>query len=612
MTVPPGFSVQLFAGEPDVKQPVAFAMDDRGRLWVAENYSYPRRQPEGEGRDRILIFEDVDGDGTFDRRSIFIEGLNLVTALEIGFGGVWVGAAPHLLFIPWSQATDKPAGPPQVVLDGWGYQDTHNTLSTFVWGPDGWLYGGHGVASHSRVGPPGAADDERQRLDGGVWRYHPTRKVFEVFAEGHTNPWGLDFNDHGHLFVTGCVIPHLWHVIQGGYYQRLFGQHKNPHTYEDLKTIADHRHWAGENSHAGREGYRDEKGELRTFPADYDVGGGHAHAGGMIYLGGSWPAAYRNRIFMNNLHGHRLNVDVIERKGSGYLGRHAPDFLFTRDRWSLILNLQYGPDGSVFMIDFYEKNLCHNPNPGLYDRSNGRLYKITYDQHGPRREPVGDLQELTDSQLAALQLHENDWYVRHARRILQERAQRGGLSPEARKRLREILNNPDVTRQLRALWALHATDSSSETDLLDCLGRSEHLRAWAIQLLAEQKTVSGPALGKFRSLARSDPSPMVRLYLAAAVQRLPLAQRPEILVELLSHAEDAHDHNLPLMYWYATEPVVGADQAVALDLLRRAEIPLVRKFIARRMMFGSQALCAKKKVADDSLPLASSLRRERL
>ncbi|MEO5803721.1 MAG: PVC-type heme-binding CxxCH protein, partial [Verrucomicrobiota bacterium] len=227
MTVPPGFKATLFAGEPDVKQPIAFAIDHRGRLWVAEAYTYPKRAPEGEGKDRIIVFEDTDGDGKFNKRTVFMEGLNLVSGIELGFGGVYVGAAPYLMFIPIADGDEpKPAGKPEILLDGWDFaRDTHETLNSFKWGPDGWLYGCHGVFCPSLVGKPGATESERQWMDAGIWRYHPTKKVFEVFAEGTSNPWGFDFDEHGQLFEEACVIPHLFHMIQGGRYQRQGGEH---------------------------------------------------------------------------------------------------------------------------------------------------------------------------------------------------------------------------------------------------------------------------------------------------------------------------------------------------------------------------------------------------
>ncbi|MEZ6145608.1 MAG: hypothetical protein R3B91_09390 [Planctomycetaceae bacterium] len=216
MSVPQGFHVTLAAGEPQVHQPIAFAIDDRGRLWVAEAYTYPQRAPEGEGRDKIIILDDTDHDGTLDSRKVFMEGLNLVSGIEVGFGGVYIGAAPYLLFVPDQDGDDRPDAEPEVLLDGFGYQDTHETLNSFIWGPDGWLYGCHGVFTHSRVGKPGTPDDERIPLNAGVWRYHPTRHEFDVFARGTSNPWGVDFNDRGQSFITACVIPHLWHMIQGG------------------------------------------------------------------------------------------------------------------------------------------------------------------------------------------------------------------------------------------------------------------------------------------------------------------------------------------------------------------------------------------------------------
>src|SRR5690606_6815271 len=252
MKLPEGFKATLAAAEPDIVRPISFTIDARNRLWVAEGHTYPIRAEEGQGRDRILIFEDTNGDGTLDSRKIFMEGLNLVSGIEVGMGGLWVGAAPYLLYIPIDFEKDQPAGPAQILLDGWGYQDTHETLNNLRWGPDGWLYGVHGVFTHSKVGMPGTPDDQRIPLNAAVWRYHPTRHVFEVFSEGTSNPWGIDFNDYGHAFITACVIPHLYHVIQGARYQRQAGKHFNEHTYDDIKTIADHVHWVGNRGpHAG-------------------------------------------------------------------------------------------------------------------------------------------------------------------------------------------------------------------------------------------------------------------------------------------------------------------------------------------------------------------------
>ncbi|HTO05199.1 MAG TPA: PVC-type heme-binding CxxCH protein, partial [Opitutus sp.] len=217
-----GFQAELIAAEPDVHQPIAMAIDEKGRLWIAEAYSYPNKQPVGEGKDRLIILEDQDGDGTFETRKVFIEHLNLVSGFELGFGGVWVGAAPELLFIPDRNRDDRPDGPPEVLLDGWGYQDTHETLNSFTWGPDGWLYGVQGVFTESLIGKPGTPDGQRSSLRAGVWRYHPIRHEFEIFANGGSNQWGVDFNEAGHLFMTHCRSFHggggTTHIIRNAHY----------------------------------------------------------------------------------------------------------------------------------------------------------------------------------------------------------------------------------------------------------------------------------------------------------------------------------------------------------------------------------------------------------
>ncbi len=567
MTVPKGFKVTLAASEPAVVRPIAFALDDRGRVWVAEANTYPVRAADGAGKDRILILEDTNGDGSLDRRKVFMEGLNLVSGIEIGFGGVWIGAAPNLLFVPVKEGTDTPAGEPQVMLDGWGYQDTHEMLNTFSWGPDGWLYGTHGVFTHSNVSKPGAPDSERQRLNGAIWRYHPTKHVFEVFAEGTSNPWGLDFNDYGHAFTTACVIEHLYHVVQGARYKRQAGKHFNPAIYDDIKTVADHVHWVGtKGPHAGNS---------RSGSA----GGGHAHAGAMVYLGGdNWPAEYRDSIFMNNIHGHRTNTDKLQRKGSGYTASHGPDFLNANDSWSQMLNFRYGPDGSVYAIDWYDKNQCHSSNAAIHQKTLGRIFKISNERD---RWVQVDLRKQSSSALVDLQLQRNDWYVRHARRILQER----GPDPAVHARLKSILqNNADVTRKLRALWALYVTDGLTEQDLLGHLDHeSEHVRSWAVYLLVQDRRASDAAIARFATMARQDSSALVRLYLASALQRVPVEKRWDTVEALLSHAEDSADHNLPLMVWYAAEPLADVDMGRALTLAAGSKLPRIFPFAVQRV-----------------------------
>lgn len=569
MKLPEGFRATLVAGEPTLIKPMAMTTDDRGRLWVVESHTYPNWQTApGEGRDRVLVFEERDG--VFGPPTVFLEkGVNL-SGIAHGFGGVWLTAPPKLIFIPVEPGRDKPAGPPVVVLDGWNVKDTkHNVVNSLLWGPDGWLYGLNGIQSISRVGAPGTPDAARTFLNCAVWRYHPTKKRFEVVASGTTNPWGLDFDDYGEIFITNCVIKHLFHVVPGGHYVRMYGQDSNPHSFGLMPSCADHIHWGGGD-------WTTSRGGQGTHDAP---GGGHAHAGALVYLGDNWPDVYRNRVLMCNLHGNRLNQDVLERSGSGYVARHGPDFLYANDPWFRGLGLQAAADGGIFVSDWHDTGECHN-----YDKvhPSGRVYKVMFGQ--PKR-PAFDLAKASDDELVRLQTHKNDWHVRHARLLLQERAVAGKLGDGVKPALRKMLaDQPEATRKLRALWALHAVGGLDEAALLALLGtREEAVRMWAVRLLVEEKKASDAVGARFLEVAKSDLAPSVRLALASALQRLPLAQRWGIAEALAAHAEDATDANLPLMIWYAIEPLAAADPDRAAELLMKARIPLVRQHIARRL-----------------------------
>jgi putative membrane-bound dehydrogenase-like protein len=565
MKLPDGFHATVFAAEPDVVQPIAMAFDDRGRLWVVECLSYPGW--EGK-QDRVVILEDRDGDGRFDERKVFWDKGENLSGINVGFGGVWLCSTPNLIFLPDADGNDQPDGPPQVMVDGFSIHASHNVFNSLNWGPDGWLYGLNGILSNSEIGRPGTPTDQRVKINCGVWRYHPTSKIVEAVAHGTTNPWGLDFDDYGQMFITNCVIAHLWHVIPGGHYERMFGQDYDPHTYDLIDTCADHLHWAGGHWTEARGGAKHD-----------DAGGGHAHVGAMVYLGDNWPDSYRNHIFTCNIHGHRLNQDVLERRGSGYVAHHGKDLMQVDDTWFRGLVVTYGPDGGVYVSDWTDTGECHNYK--VADKTNGRIYKLTSGDVHPWHD---DLAKKSDRELVDLQLHKNDWLVRQARRLLQERHAAGKLEGTTREQLLKIITtNPDATRKLRALWALHATGGVGQPQLEKLLADpSEYLRGWAIQLELEDRSASPDMLRRLAALAQSDPSPWVRLALAAGLQRLPVDQRWTIATALAQHGEDAGDANLPLMLWYGVEPLVAADAKRGLDLALDSRIPIVSTFIARR------------------------------
>ncbi|MFT5474568.1 MAG: putative membrane-bound dehydrogenase-like protein [Kiritimatiellia bacterium] len=583
ITTVDGFEVKLAAAEPMIMQPMAFCWDDRGRLWVAENRDYETRRSgfSADGNSRILILEDRDGDGTFDTRKVFLEGIPFPSAIAVGFDGLWLGAPPNLLFVPDKNHDDRADDNIEVRLTGWGIQDRHEILNSFSWGPDGWLYGCQGYATRSTVGKPDAGGrilrqgdpfpvtsplKDGQYIDGGVWRYHPTKDRFEVVAHGFSNPWGLDFDDHGQIFITACVIPHLWHVIPGGIYHRQGGKHINPYVFDDIKTIADHRHHS-------------------------------AHGGARIYLADAFPSEYRGRIIMANLHEHNVITDILAPSGSGFIGHHGNEPLLANDKAWVGFSMEIGPDGAAYVLDWHDRDICGN---AIHNKDTGRIYRLA-----PKSLPGMsgiDLGAKSDLELVGLLTHSNDWYSRRARVLLQHRAAEGRLDADVPSKLWDLFTQSETAaHQLRALWALHITQNLPADRLRPLLDHAEpYIRAWAIQLLGEDQAYEPATLKKLAAMANEDASPVVRLYVAAALQRMPLADRWSIAQNLVVHDEDRADHNLPKMIWFGVEPLVHADATRALSLAAHCKIPRVTRFIARRAVAARQLESVASALLDNS------------
>ncbi|HLW18718.1 MAG TPA: PVC-type heme-binding CxxCH protein [Cyclobacteriaceae bacterium] len=576
MTVKEGYQVNVWAAEPMITQPMAFCWDDKGRLWVAENRDYESRGHgfSSAGNSRILILEDTDGDGEADSQKVFLEGLAFPAAIAVGFDGLYLGAPPNLLFVPDRNGDDKAdMDDVEVLLTGWGIRDRHETLNSLHWGPDGWLYGLQGFATPSKIRKPKGEgqlfyhndpfpDDLLEAdgvdINGGVWRYHPVKDRFEVVAHGFSNPWGIDYDAKGQLFITACVIPHLWHIVPGGIYHRQGGQHFNPYVYDDIKTITDHSHRS-------------------------------AHGGARIYQSDAFPAEEKGRIFMANIHEHAVLSDILEPVGSGFVGRHGDDFVTANNAQWVGFSMEIGPDGGLYALDWHDADIC---GQDVLNSETGRIFR-TMPVNSLAKDFKGryeDLNGLSDQALVELQKSTSDWHSRRARGILHKRAVKGTLKKETTDALMIIFDSesrPDI--RLRAMWSLHQVGGFDERRLLQALeDRDEHVRAWAIQLLCEDMDPSKEAKAKFIQMAKQDASAVVRLYLASALQRIPTEETWTIASNLLQHAEDREDHNLPKMIWYGIEPMMEKDPAKFLGLSNQSSIPFVTILIARRAVDGDK------------------------
>lgn len=588
LRLPAGFRATLFASEPEVQNPVAMAWDGRGRLWIAENYTYAERGVRFDTRlrDRVVVFEEGGPGGRFATRRVFLDDVAHLGSVTIGHGGVWLLCPPQLLFVPDHDGDAVPDGPREVVLDGFtrAEQNHHTFANGLEFGPDGWLYGRCGAGSPGELGVPGTPPEARIPLRGTLWRYHPTRKVVEVLSSGATNPWGHDWDEHGELFFINTVNGHLWHGIVGAHLKRPHTIDPNPRVYELMEQHADHWHFDTKRT------WQDSRDGAANA-----LGGGHAHVGMMIYQGTNWPAEYRGGLFTLNFHGRRANHEKLERSGSGYVGRHAPDLFVSSDPWFRGIEIDYGPDGGVFVLDWSDTGECHN-STGV-NRTSGRIYKIV--QGDPRRDGPLDLAEARGRDLAGWQAHPNEWLVRQARLELVRRAGEGHKLTHGIEDLRAMLaTHPDVRVKLRALWTLHSLGAADRALLESLLGyESEHLRVWAVRLLTDDwplDTVmsSRPSrperaepvlVRRLAEMARTDSSGLVRLALASTLQRLPAEDRIELATALVERAEDASDHNLPLLVWYGLIPVADSAPDKLAQLALQCTWPTTRRLIARRL-----------------------------
>jgi putative membrane-bound dehydrogenase-like protein len=533
--VPPGYHAELFAGEPDVINPIAFTIDERGRVWVVECFEYPSRTPKGKKpRDRIKILEDTNGDGKCDKVTVWAEGKDLpigwdlASGIEVGNGGVYLGAPPYLFFLEDSNGDGK-CDKQTVLLKGFGSQDTHETLNTFQWGPDSKLYGLHGVFTVSEV--------NGVKMTAAVWRYDTRSKKFEVFAEGTSNPWGMDFDTHGQCHLVCCVIPHMFHIVPGGTYLRQAGFSLNPYAYGLLPQSCDHTHHQES---------------------------GWAHAG-LLYMDGDHvPENHRGTLLMGSIHGCSIKQDFVRDNGSTYVTTHGKDFLVSGDKNFRPINLRWGPDGSIYVIDWHDQNPCHQALPDSWDQERGRIYKLV--RNGSKPVLPGDLGKKSGKELVEMLKKDNPWWHRTALRLLAE-----GKGREVAAELREMATkSADHGHRLRGMWALHGSGIYSEELAALALDDADRwVRCWGVRLLGESGEVSEALLKRLAALAESEKAPQVRLQLASTAQRLKGRGVLPLVHSLMKHKEDAKDAFLPLMLWLAYEPLIGNEKSASLDWLKK-------------------------------------------
>ncbi|MEY4940058.1 MAG: hypothetical protein RIQ93_1793 [Verrucomicrobiota bacterium] len=569
MTLADGLEVKLVAAEPDVRQPITVSFDERGRMWVIEYLQYPKpagltpvkvdeylritfdRVPEPppkgpKGADNILIFDRPDANGRMQDAKKFVGGLNLAAGMALGYDGVFVMQPPYLLYYADKNRDDVPDGPPDVLLSGFGIEDAHALANSLQFGPDGWLYGAQGSTVKSNV--KGVAFEQ------GIWRYHVRSKVFELFAEGGGNTWGLDFDAQGNAIAGTNYLEVALHQVQGAYYVKNFGKHgelHNPHAF----------------------------GYFNHIPVDKFVGG-HLTTGGIVYQGGALPARYNGAYIAGNPLTNALFWHTFERDGSSFKLTYRGEFLVGNDTWFRPIDALTGPDGAVYVLDWYDKRIVDVDPRDNWDKTNGRIYKV----QAAGAKPIApfDLGRKSSAELVALLGDRNEWFNQMARQLLAERRDAGVYGA-----LRDGVFDHSGRKALESLWALYTSGGFNDAVAMKALNHTnEDVRAWTVRLLGDAKEVSPEMAERLASLARSEPSPVVRNQMACSAKRLSGGAALPVVRGLLHRDEDIRDPQIPLLLWWAVESKATSDVEGVFGLLASAadwQAPIVRQYVVERL-----------------------------
>lgn len=447
--VPPGFHLQLFAAEPDIVNPVAMTWDERGRLWLVETVDYPNDiHPDGDGNDVIRILEDTTGDGRADRFTVFADGLSIPTGIVLANGGAIVANAPRFLFLK-DTTGDGRADVREEILTGWGTHDTHGGPSNLRYGFDNRIWGVVGSAGFDGMARGGEGAEEPLRFGAGIFRLLPDGTELESVAGFTNNSWGMGFSEAFDVFGSTANNEHSVQVaIPNRYFDGVVGLRGRGQTRLD--------------SH-----YRIHPLTRDLRQVDYQ-GGFTSAAGHQLYTARSFPQEYWNRVaFVTEPTGHLVHRAILDPEGAGYRETDGWNLMASADEWASPVHAEVGPDGAVWVLDWYNFIIQHNPAPPgfelgpglayetpLRDRQHGRVYRLVWSGAPP--DPAMSLDPSRPRELVDALRHHNLFWRMTAQRLLVERGEEAVLPDLYRiardRSVDEVgLNGPAVN----ALWTLH-------------------------------------------------------------------------------------------------------------------------------------------------------------
>ncbi|MDF1860859.1 MAG: hypothetical protein P1U87_11645 [Verrucomicrobiales bacterium] len=472
-----GASINLFASEPVVSNPVHMNWDSRGRLWVVSSPLYPHIQPGEEENDRVVILEDTTGDGVADKHTVFADNLHIPTAVLPGDGGVYVANSIEVVFLKDTDGDDV-ADERQVILSGFGTEDTHHLVHTFRWGPEGMFWMNQSIYIHTHLETPYGV---RRLLGGGMWHYRPETRRAEVFMKGLVNPWGHAFDDWGQSFLTDGA---------GG---------------------------EGINFVFPRSVFKTSPGASRVLSGLNP--GQPKHCGLEALTGRHVPDELQGTLAAPDFRGHRINLFQLTDNGSAYTSSQIADLVSSKHRAFRPIDIKMGPDGALYIADWYNPIIQHGEvdfRDPRRDKKHGRIWRITFDDRDLVEKP--NLAEAGNEEVVAA-LHSPEGWTRQLATVEMRNRDRNEMA-EALSKVEAPEGADSDLAALRNLWAgqaLNRLDEKAVTDLFE--SKNHKARAAALRAIYYRAEDSGNALA-LATRAASDPHPQVRLWGVSVLAQL--------------------------------------------------------------------------------------------
>lgn len=574
--LPPGFEAQLFAAEPDIAKPLNMSFDERGRMWVTQSYEYPFADTTGVGKDKISILEDTTGDGKADKITVFADSLNIPIGIQVVPGGVIVYSIPNIWYLMDHDGDDR-VDERKILYTGFQYKDTHGMVNNFVRSWDGWIHADHGFSNTSTVA--GTDQDTIVMNSGNTFRFRLDGSRVEFTTTGRVNPFGYAYDEWGYTYSTDCHTSPVYQLVRGADYPHFgkqptgigFGPALMKHTY-----------------------------------------GSTALAGLDYYIASNFPDEYKNNFYYGDVVLSRVSRSNFKMHGTTPIIQQEEDFIISDDPWFRPVDVKIGPDGALYIADFYNRIIGHYEvpldHPGR-DRQRGRIWRIVYTGNNTSIPEKIDYSTLSLAELIDQLDHPNLPLRMSIADQIVDRFKQSAI-PNLQQL---VLQNGAIRAQVQSLWMLYRLDGLEEDKFLQIAAHHDNdtLKVHALRIMFEQKSLS-PALLAIAESLLDHSNPHVQRQATMVISRYPASTHIEPLLGLLktSDREDTHFYysirqslrdqirREEVLHWVNRQNWTAEDAKLLADVMVGVAAPAAGQFLLKHLQEVVEPIATRKRYVE--------------